>query len=152
MLQIYHNFIWLLLIETCLQLVLQWNLSKQNFLGTNFCVQNIPAFSLYRLNKEIFTTFGLYLNFGLYRVPVYSGFGLDRFIQGSFLFRVWFTRVALYFTIYDKIKDRCSEWVRNCCFTSNDKFFSKIMARTRYFLRKWWWSLVYNRSTSRVGF
>ena len=56
-------------------------------------MQNIPAFSLYRLNKEIFTTFGLYLDFGLYRVPVYSGFGLDRFIQGSCLFRVWIRQV-----------------------------------------------------------
>jgi hypothetical protein len=31
--------------------------------------------------------------FGLYRIPVYSGFGLDRFIQISSLFRVRFRQV-----------------------------------------------------------
>ena len=41
----------------------------------------------------------LYLKFGLYRILVYSGFGLDRFIQDSGLFRVWFTglyRILVY--------------------------------------------------------
>jgi hypothetical protein len=31
--------------------------------------------------------------FLLYRITVYSGFGLDRFIQDYSLFRVWFRQV-----------------------------------------------------------
>ena len=31
------------------------------------------------LNEQRFTILGLYLKFGLYRIPVYLGSGLDRF-------------------------------------------------------------------------
>jgi hypothetical protein len=32
---------------------------------------------------------------GLYRMLFYSGFGLERFIQDTVLFRVWFRQVNL---------------------------------------------------------
>jgi hypothetical protein len=32
------------------QYIVQWNLFKQNYLGSNFFVQNKQVFSLYRLN------------------------------------------------------------------------------------------------------
>ena len=60
-------------------MIVQWNLSKQNLLRTNFCVQNRQVFDIYRLKKEIFLTLGLYLKFSLYRILVYSGFSIDRF-------------------------------------------------------------------------
>jgi hypothetical protein len=44
-----------------------------------FYVWNRQVFGLYRLNKQRFPTWELYLKFGLYRISVYSGFGLDRF-------------------------------------------------------------------------
>ena len=50
---------------------LEWNLSKPNLLVTKF------VFRLYR-SKLRFPTSGLYLKFGLYRIWIYSGFGLDR--------------------------------------------------------------------------
>jgi hypothetical protein len=40
---------------------IQWNLSKPNLLGTNFCVQNREVFSLYRLNQQRYPTLGLSL-------------------------------------------------------------------------------------------
>jgi len=42
---------------------------------------------------KISFTLGLYFKFGLYGIPVYSGFGLDRFIQDTGIFRVWFRQV-----------------------------------------------------------
>jgi len=48
---------------------------------------------LYRLNSQRFPTLRLYLQFGLYRILVYSGVGLDRFIQDSGLFRGWLRQV-----------------------------------------------------------
>ena len=57
---------------------IQWNLSKPNLLGTNFCVQNREVFSLYRLNQQRYPTLGLSLKFGLHGISVYPGFGLDR--------------------------------------------------------------------------
>ena len=50
-----------------------------NLFGINFYVQNRNEFRFYRLNYPIFPTLGVYLKFSLYRIPVYSGFGLDRF-------------------------------------------------------------------------
>ena len=58
--------------------------------------------TLCKLNYQRFSSLRLYLDFGLYRILVYSGFGLDRFIQDfgldrfiqeSGLFRVWFRQV-----------------------------------------------------------
>ena len=63
-------------------------LSKLNLLRIIFCVQYRQVFSLVD-----FLHFGLYLKFGLYRSLLYSGFGLDRFIQEFVLFRVWFRQV-----------------------------------------------------------
>ena len=60
--------------------LLQWNWSKPNLLGTNFCASYIRTlfkgwfiqdFGLYRIS--------VYSGFSLYRISVYSGFGLDRF-------------------------------------------------------------------------
>ena len=45
----------------------------------SLCVQNRQVFGLYRLNQQRFSEWGLYVKFGLYKVPVYSGFGLERF-------------------------------------------------------------------------
>ena len=53
--------------------------SNSNHLGVNSFVRNIQVFSLCRLNKIRFPTLRLYLMFGLYLIPVYSRFGLDRF-------------------------------------------------------------------------
>ena len=69
---------------------LQWNLSKPNQLWADVSVRNKQLFGLFRLNYQRFPKLGLYLKFGLNRIPVYSGFGLDRFKQDSSLFRVWF--------------------------------------------------------------
>ena len=47
-------------------MLLQWILSKLNFMGIDFCVQNRQEFGLYRLNQQRFTALGLfYLYFGL---------------------------------------------------------------------------------------
>jgi hypothetical protein len=59
-----------------------WNLTIPNILRTSFCVRNRQVFSLYRLNSQRFSTLGLYLKFGLYRI--------------SGLFRIWFRQVWLY--------------------------------------------------------
>jgi hypothetical protein len=61
---------------------------------TSFCVHNRHVIVL-NSNKR-FPTLGLYLKFGIYRILFYSGFGLDRFIQDSVLFRVWFRQISLY--------------------------------------------------------
>ena len=58
------------------------------FGGTNFC---IPKSGVWFNTR--FPTLGFYLTFGLNRILVYSGFGLDRFIQDYGLFRVWFRQV-----------------------------------------------------------
>ena len=76
----YFNFVW----------KVQWNLSKPNQLWGDVSVRNKQLFGLYRLNYQRFPKLGLYLKFGLNSIPVYSGFGLDRFKQDSSLFRVWF--------------------------------------------------------------
>jgi hypothetical protein len=39
------------------------------------------VFGLYRLDQQRFPTLGVYLKFSLYRILVYSEFGLDRFIE-----------------------------------------------------------------------
>ena len=57
--------------------LLQWNLSKPNFLGTRFCVRIRQVFGWYRLNLHRFSTLGLYLKFCLFRISYYSGFGLE---------------------------------------------------------------------------
>ena len=44
----------------------QWNLSNLNLLRTNFCVWNRQVFTLYRLNKQWFSTLGLYLKFDIH--------------------------------------------------------------------------------------
>jgi len=49
---------------------------------TFLCVWNRQVFSTYRLKLQRFPTLGLYLMFDLYkmyRIPVYSGFSLNRF-------------------------------------------------------------------------
>ena len=48
-------------------------------LGTNFnvCIRQVSGLS--RLNYQRFSTLELYLMFSLYRIPVYSGFNLDKF-------------------------------------------------------------------------
>ena len=53
-------------------------MSKSNLLKTNFCIQNSQVFSLHRLNLQRFPTLWLYLKFSLYRISVYSVFGLNR--------------------------------------------------------------------------
>jgi hypothetical protein len=57
-----------------------WKLSKSNLLVTNFCVLRRQMFGFYRLNWQIFLTRGLYLKFGLYRIPFHSSLCLDRFV------------------------------------------------------------------------
>jgi hypothetical protein len=59
----------------------QWNPSKQNLVGTNFCVRNRQVFGLYRLN---------YIG-TLFKVG---------FIQDFNLFRVQFRQVSLYLVIF----------------------------------------------------
>jgi hypothetical protein len=59
-------------------IMIHWNLSKANLLGTNFCVQNRQVF---RLFGPRFPTFWLYLR---------------RFLQDYILFRVLFKKVLLY--------------------------------------------------------
>ena len=88
--------------------LLQWNRSKPNLLGTNFCASYIRTLSKGRFIQD----FGLYRisvysGFSLYRISVYTGF---RFIQDFSLFRVqfiqdfglfWvrFRQVSLYFLL-----------------------------------------------------
>jgi hypothetical protein len=57
-----------------------------NLFRTNFCVWNRQVFGLYRLFHQTFPTLGLYLQVSLYRIPFYSGFGLNRFHCTSILF------------------------------------------------------------------
>ena len=45
----FDEFVFMFLIKFSLCNI-QWNLSKPNFLGTQFCVRNGQVFSLYRLN------------------------------------------------------------------------------------------------------
>jgi hypothetical protein len=47
-------------------------------------------------SEQRFSTLRLYLMFGLYRILVYSVFGLDRFIQDSGLFSVWLRQGSMY--------------------------------------------------------
>jgi hypothetical protein len=56
-----------------------WTLSTSNLLVTNFCVLRRQIFGFYRLNWQIYFTCGLYLKFGLYRIPFHSRLCLDRF-------------------------------------------------------------------------
>ena len=42
--------------------------------------------------------------------------------------------------------------VSNCCITLNKKYFSYIMARTNYFLMRWWWCLLCTGLTCLAGF
>ena len=50
-----------------------------NLLKTSICVQYRQQPGLYRLNWQIFLTFGLYLKYGLYKIPFFvQCFGLDR--------------------------------------------------------------------------
>jgi hypothetical protein len=52
---------------------------------TNLCkpvyVRNIRVFGLYRVNLLRFPALVPYLKFTLYRILVYSGFGVDRFLH-----------------------------------------------------------------------
>jgi hypothetical protein len=61
------------------------------------------VFCLWRIffNPEL----GIYLKFGLFRILVYSGFSLDRFIQDSGLFRVQFRQVYSGFSLDRFIQD-----------------------------------------------
>ena len=63
--------------------LIQWNLSKPNFFGTNVCVQNRQVLALYRLNLQTFPTLRLYLKFSLYRILVNAAFGLDMFLVNA---------------------------------------------------------------------
>jgi len=81
---LFENFAWhvidaYLVFNTVEITLITWNLSKPNFLGTTFCAQNRQVFGLNRLIWYRFPTLGLYLKFSLYSIPVYSGFGLDKF-------------------------------------------------------------------------
>ena len=60
-------------------LMVQWNLSKPNLIGTSHCVLNRQVVVIYRLNWQRCSTLGLYLKFCLCRILLYSGFSLDRF-------------------------------------------------------------------------
>ena len=40
----------------------------------------------------------------------------------------------------------------DCCLTPTQQFFSYIMARTSWFLTKWWWGPLCTRPTRLVGF
>jgi hypothetical protein len=51
---------------------------EPNLLGANFYVWNRQVFGLYRLNYKIYHTFGIYLKFCLYKIPVYLWFSLER--------------------------------------------------------------------------
>jgi hypothetical protein len=52
---------------------------EPNLFGTNFYVWNRQVFGLYRLNYQIYPTFGIYLKFCLHKIPVYLWFSLERF-------------------------------------------------------------------------
>ena len=67
----------------------RWNLSKPNPFRTINFVWNRQVFGLDRLNSLKFTILGLNLMFSLYRISVYSGFGLGRF--HCFLFLPWYS-------------------------------------------------------------
>jgi hypothetical protein len=56
--------------DTCLS----WTSSR-----TSFSVRNRQAFGIHRLNSQRFPPLGFYWKFGLYRIPVFSGFGLNGF-------------------------------------------------------------------------
>jgi hypothetical protein len=89
--------IWLTLSYT-ISFYLQENLSKMNFLGTNFCVCNRQVFTLYRLIYQ--------------RCPT-----LEQFIQYSGLFRVLFRHAPLYIkTLFQFFFIISSIWVRQILF------------------------------------
>ena len=46
---------------------------------TNICARNRRVFDLCSFNQQKIPALGLYLKFGLHRIPVYSRFFLDRF-------------------------------------------------------------------------
>jgi hypothetical protein len=75
---------------------MQWNLSKIHW--TNFCVQNRQVVSLYRLNWQRIPTLRLYLKFGLFRILVYSGFDIDKFLCTCTCtqYHYWFYRYSVY--------------------------------------------------------
>ena len=75
---------------------MQWNLSKIHW--PNFCVQNRQVVSLYRLNWQRIPILRLYLKFGLFRILVYSGFDIDKFLCTCTCtqYHYWFYRYSVY--------------------------------------------------------
>jgi len=40
---------------------------------------------------------------------------------------------------WKKLSARVNEWASDCCLTQSEHLFCYIMARTSYFLMRWWW-------------
>jgi len=95
-----------------LKLIYSKNLFKPNLIETNLCVPNRQVGGINRLNWQIFSASGLYLKFDLWRIPCYSGFGLDSFhfirfcismycISGKWeLHNAWWNKVFIYSSGY----------------------------------------------------
>jgi len=78
---------------------IQVKLTKMSYIGTLLKVLFIMDSGLFRVwFRYVYTGFwfiqGL-VKTSLYKILIYSGFGLDRFIQDSDLFRVRFRQISL---------------------------------------------------------
>jgi hypothetical protein len=100
-------------------------------------------------------TLGLYLKFGLYRIPVYSVFDSGRFIQDSSLFSVWFRQVYTGFQFMSLLNRKVGPkevWCRHVLLYIQNHFIipfsSYICVQTVMDIfnacpigpsMKWWW-------------
>ena len=123
--------------DTCLS----WTSSR-----TSFSVRNRQAFGIHRLNSQRFPPLGFYWKFGLYRIPVFSGFGLNGFhctlvllqnIPFDSPYHISIFNRFIFKNPFTKITDLCLNWHNTMLIVVQVTYFCWLGSKVHCFTVKY---------------